>query len=160
MLYQSNQVPHPTQRKLDPYALVHRWGWWYAIGFCHVHQEVRTFRVDRIAEITLLEKTFIQSPDFDLHTYLKNETQSRPQIVARLRFQSSSANIVEGNRSLWQTVESQPDGSVEVTFPAPTLEWAASTALAYGPAVEVLEPPVLRVMITEWLETTARKYKS
>ena len=26
MKYQTSQVPHPTQRGLDPYALVHRWG--------------------------------------------------------------------------------------------------------------------------------------
>jgi predicted DNA-binding transcriptional regulator YafY len=49
---------------------------------------------------------------------------------------------------------------VEVTFLAPTLEWAASTALAYGPAVEVLEPPHLRVMVTDWLEATIRKYEA
>ncbi|MFT3891554.1 MAG: YafY family protein [Anaerolineales bacterium] len=86
MKYQTSQVPHPTQRELDPYALVHRWGWWYVIGFCHVHQEVRTFRVDRIADISLLEKTFDQVSDFDLQDYLKKEMQSQPQITARLRF--------------------------------------------------------------------------
>ena len=32
--------------------------------------------------------------------------------------------------------------------------------LAYGPTVEVLESPGLRVMVAEWLDTTARKYKS
>ncbi|MBI3170531.1 MAG: YafY family transcriptional regulator, partial [Chloroflexi bacterium] len=51
ILYQTSQVPHAAERGLDPYALVHRWGWWYVIGFCHVHKEIRTFRVDRIAEV-------------------------------------------------------------------------------------------------------------
>ena len=41
-----------------------------------------------------------------------------------------------------------------------TLEWAASTTLAYGPAVEVLDPPELRVMVTEWLDATVRKYST
>lgn len=160
MNYQSSLVPHPSQRGLDPYALVHRWGWWYAVGFCHVHKEVRTFRVDRISEITLLDITFTQSPDFNLQTHLKNETQTQPQISARLRFDPSFANLVAGNQSYWETVEQKQDGSVEVTFSAPTLEWAASTTLAYGPAVEVMEPPELRVMVKEWIEVTARKYKS
>lgn len=159
MNYQSSQVPHPSQREMDPYALVHRWGWWYLIGFCHVHREVRTFRVDRISEITLLERTFVQSPDFDLQSYLKNEAQAQPHVTARLRFEPETANIVAGNYSYWETVEHKPDGSVEVTFPAPTLEWAASTTLAYGPAVEVLEPPELRIMVVEWLAATTRKYE-
>ncbi|MBI2333249.1 MAG: YafY family transcriptional regulator [Chloroflexi bacterium] len=159
MLYQTSQVPHPAERGLDPYALVHRWGWWYVIGFCHVHKEIRTFRVDRIAEVSLLEASFAKSPNFDLQEYLKKELQAQPQISARLRFEPGYANLVAGNHSYWQTVEPQADGSVEVTFFSPTLEWAASTALMYGPAVEVLEPPELRMMVAEWLEVTARKYK-
>ena len=158
MKYQTSQVPHPTQRGLDPYALVHRWGWWYVIGFCHVHREVRTFRVDRISEVLLLDTTFQTSTEFDLKDYLKNEMQSQPQITARLRFESDFANIVSGNQSYWETVASQADGAVEVTFLSPTLEWAASTALAYGPAVEVLDPPELRIMIAEWLDSTVQKY--
>lgn len=159
MNYQSSQLPHPTRRGLDPYALVHRWGWWYVIGYCHVHQEVRTFRVDRISEVTLSETIFSQSPNFNLQAYLKNELQSQPQVIARLRFDAASMHIVASNHSYWETVETKPDGSVEVTFPSPTLEWAASTTLAYGPAVEVLEPHELRNIVEEWLEATMRKYK-
>jgi predicted DNA-binding transcriptional regulator YafY len=160
MNYQSSQVPHPSRRGLDPYALVHRWGWWYVIGFCHVHQEIRTFRVDRISEVALSEGTFVQSPDFNLQTYLKNELQTQPQVKARLHFESEFANLLAGNHSYWETVETRPDGSVEVTFLSPGLEWAASTTLAYGPAVEVLEPPELRLMVAEWLEAARRKYES
>jgi predicted DNA-binding transcriptional regulator YafY len=159
MNYQSNQLPHPTQRGLDPYVLVHRWGWWYVIGFCHVRNEVRTFRVDRISEITLLDTAFTQSPSFNLQSYLKDELETQTQIVARLRFDSAFANLVAGNHSYWQSIETKPDGSVEVTFPSPTLEWAASTTLAYGPAVEVLEPPELRRMVAEWIKVTAEKYQ-
>ncbi|HNE05428.1 MAG TPA: YafY family protein [Anaerolineales bacterium] len=158
MLYQTSQVPHPAERGLDPYALVHRWGWWYVIGLCHVHNEVRTFRVDRISEVTLSENIFVKSTGFDLQEYLNIEMQSQPQITARLKFDVVSANIVSGNQSYWQNVEPQADGSVEVTFLSPTLEWAASTVLMYGPAVEVLEPPALRSMVAEWLEVTIRKY--
>ncbi|NTW12316.1 MAG: WYL domain-containing protein, partial [Anaerolineales bacterium] len=159
MNYQSSQVPHPTQRRLDPYALVHRWGWWYAVGFCHMHREVRTFRADRISEITLLETTFASPPDFDLRAHLRNESQSQTMISARLRFEPESAHIVAGNHSYWESIETKSDGSVEVAFPAPTLEWAASTTLAYGPAVEVVSPPELRVMVADWLKATARKYE-
>ena len=159
MNYQSSQVPHPSRRSLDPFALVHRWGWWYAIGFCHVHQEIRTFRVDRITDIALSERTYSQPTDFNLKSYLKNEVQTPPQVIARLRFEAETAHIPGGTQSYWETIEPQPDGAVETTFSAPSLEWAASTALAYGPAVEVLSPPELRAMVAEWIKATAGKYK-
>ena len=99
MLYQTSQVPHPTERGLDPYALVHRWGWWYVIGFCHVHKEIRTFRVDRISDVTLQETSFTKSAEFDLQEYLRHEMQAQPQVVARLKFDSATAHIVAGNHS-------------------------------------------------------------
>jgi predicted DNA-binding transcriptional regulator YafY len=160
MNYQSSQVPHPSRRGLDPYALVHRWGWWYVVGFCHVHREIRTFRVDRILDIALLDTTFTPLADFDLREHLKNEAQAQPKIIARLRFEPEFATILAGNHSYWERVNPQPDGSVEVTFAAPTLEWAASTTLAYGPAVEVLEPQALRMMVAEWIDESRKKYKA
>ena len=39
------------------------------------------------------------------------------------------------------------------------MEWAASTVLAYGPIVEVLEPPELRQMVAERAEAIARLYR-
>jgi len=158
MNYQSSQSMQSSQRDLDPYALVHRWGWWYVIGFCHVHKEARTFRVDRISEIVLTDKTFNQQEGFDLQTHMKSEFQTQPQVTARLRFEVAFAGLVSESYSYWDTKETKQDGSVEVTFSAPTLEWAASTALAYGPAVEVLEPPELRRMMFEWLQVTSAKY--
>jgi predicted DNA-binding transcriptional regulator YafY len=158
MKYQSNQVPHPTQRRIDPYALVHRWGWWYVVGFCHLRDDVRTFRVDRIAEISLSDTTFSIPPEFDLQAHLKNEFQAQPQVKAKLKVDADATWLFKGNLSYWESIKEQTDGSLIVTFSAPALEWAASTALAYGPAVEVLEPPELRQMMMEWLQVTSAKY--
>jgi predicted DNA-binding transcriptional regulator YafY len=159
MNYQSNQVPHPTQRGLEPYALVHRWGWWYVVGFCQLRGEVRTFRADRISEIILSDATFNIPPDFDLQAHLKKELQVQPQVKAKLKVEADSTWLFKGNHSYWESVEEQTDGSLIVSFSAPALEWAASTVLAYGPAVEVLEPPELRRMVAEWLDIAKRKYQ-
>ena len=158
MTYQSGQLPHPTQRGLDPYALVHRWGWWYVVGFCHVRGEVRTFRVDRIAGISLSDAAFNIPAAFDLQSHLKNEFANQPQVKAKLKFEADSIHLATVNRSYWESLEEQADGSVTVTFSAPTLEWAASSALAYGAAVEVIEPPELRRMVAAWIDEVRRKY--
>jgi predicted DNA-binding transcriptional regulator YafY len=93
-----------------------------------------------------------------LQEYLKNEMHSPAQYMARLRFVAEFAHLATRNDFHWWSVETRPDGSVEVTFPAPTLEWAASTTLAYGPAVEVMEPLELRTMVAAWIAAAARKY--
>src|SRR5512138_3053543 len=111
--YRSSQVPHPSQRVLDPYALVHRWGWWYTVGYCHLRNEVRTFRVDRIVERALLDTTFVQTPGFDLQEHLKQEFEGQPKIKVRLRFDAALVNLLAGYQSYWDSLEPQADGSVE-----------------------------------------------
>jgi predicted DNA-binding transcriptional regulator YafY len=148
-----------TSRNVDPYALVHRSGWWYVIGYCHLRDGLRTFRIDRIKNLSILETGFDLPADFDLQAYLAAIPQQEPAIHARLRFTPGFAGFVRSNQTFWEDLEEQPDGSVVAGFHAPDLEWAASTALAYGPAVEVLEPPELRRMVAEWAEAVTGLYK-
>lgn len=76
MIYRSRSQPKPLERHVDAYALVHRWGWWYGIGHCHLRQAVRTFRVDRIIELMLLDETFDVPASFDVHAYLDAEPRA------------------------------------------------------------------------------------
>jgi predicted DNA-binding transcriptional regulator YafY len=160
MRYQSRSLAAPSARDLDPYALVHRWGYWYAIGYCHLRREIRTFRVDRIAELAVLSAAFDAPDGFNLQAYLAAEPQAQPSVTARLRFEPSAARVALDNRSYWETLAEQPDGAVIVTFHAPTLEWAASTALAYGPIAAVLEPEALRRLVAAWAAAVAGKYRT
>ncbi len=47
-----------TARDLDPYGLAYRGGCWYVVGFCHLRQGPRTFRVDRIASVARTSRSF------------------------------------------------------------------------------------------------------
>src|SRR5260370_24762963 len=62
--YQSVQSSE-TERAFDPYGVVYRRGYWYTIGYCHLRQGQRLFRLDRISQLILLDETFTCPPDFD-----------------------------------------------------------------------------------------------
>ncbi len=158
MIYQSGAKPQGEQRELDPYALVHRWGWWYAVGWCHLREALRTFRVDRISELALTDQGFSIPADFDIRQYMAQEWQESPPLQVRLRFAPQFAALAQYTRGYWQTFAEQADGAVEVTFSAPEANAAASTALAYGLAVTVLEPPAVRQLVKEWAQAAVELY--
>jgi predicted DNA-binding transcriptional regulator YafY len=158
MVYQSASQAQAESRRLDPYALAYRWGWWYVAGFCHLRQELRTFRLDRIQSLALLEDTYQIPADFDAKTYFDREFQGGPQLRVRMRFSAEAAHIALANRSSWEAVEEQADGSVIVDLSAPDVNWAASLALAYGPLVTVLEPEEVRRTVRDWAQATAGLY--
>lgn len=149
MLYRSRKRRDPIRRELDPYVLLDRWGWWYVVGYCHLRQAVRTFRVDRLLELELLDQTFQVPSDFDAHQYLVAEEESQRVIVVRLRFFPETAHIAMDERYWWEEVEPQPDGSVVVSQAVLDLDSAARMALSYGTLAVVLEPSSLQDLVLE-----------
>jgi predicted DNA-binding transcriptional regulator YafY len=158
MVYRGRSQPEPIQRDVDAYALVHRWGWWYVVGHCHLRKATRSFRVDRIIELALLDEVFDVPVDFDAQEYLASEPHTQPQVRARLRFAPQGALLALDDRALWDTVEEQPDGSIVVTFAVTNSESAAGIALSYGPHVLVLEPDELRALVSERARAIAAQY--
>lgn len=160
MVYRGRSQPSPLRRELDPYALIHRWGLWYVVGHCHLRGAARTFRVDRIVELALLEDTFELPAGFDIQAYLTGEPHSQPGTLVRLHFGPEAALAALDDRALWESVEEQPDGSVIVGFATPDLEWAARLTAGYGPEAAVLEPPELRALVTERARAIVARYEA
>ncbi|MBN1429829.1 MAG: YafY family transcriptional regulator [Anaerolineae bacterium] len=158
LTYRGSNSPHPSRREVDIYALVHRWGWWYAIGYCRLRQAMRTFRVDRMEAASLTEQVFQVPIDFDIQSYLATEFKAQPNIQVRMQFAPQGAHIAKHSQAAWEALEEYPDGSVVVTLTTPDLYWAASSALAYGPWVTVLEPEALRCIVAEWAQAIAGQY--
>ncbi|MGZ9223504.1 MAG: helix-turn-helix transcriptional regulator [Anaerolineales bacterium] len=158
VIYQSAANTEAKNRKIDPYALVFRAGLWYLVGYCHLRKAPRTFRVDRIQKLSVLNQTFQIPESFEVHQYLENEFKAQPLIRARLRFIQEAAHVVTSNRIIWESITENPDGSYVVTLTAPDLPWLASMTLSFANLVTVLEPPGLRDMVREWAQATANLY--
>lgn len=134
-------------RWVSPYALVHRWGWWYLVGYCHLRQAIRSFRVDR-ARMLGLGEAAVQAPaDFEIRQYLAQEWENQFFYTARLRFTPHAAGLATGSRAMWDELEEKEGGSVETTLRAPDLEWLARQVLSLGGGVTVLSPAELRQLV-------------
>jgi predicted DNA-binding transcriptional regulator YafY len=150
--YWSRSQPAPAPRELDPYKLVSRWGRQYCIGYCYLRQAVRTFRLDRIVDLTVLDQTFATPVDFSLQAYLESDPFFQPAIEVRLRFGPEAAVVAQDNRAYWKSIEEQPDGAIVVTFEAADLEAAAGMVLRVGFPAAIVEP----VGLLELVRTQAR----
>lgn len=160
MVYQSRSRPEPLERDVDPYALVYRWGWWYLIGHCHLRDDLRVFRVDRLVELSVGVVRFEAPANFDVQTYLEQTTWFPARVQVRMRFAPEAASEVWEERSSWETIEEQADGSIIVTFGATDMAWAARIALWHGPHAEVLAPAELRDQVRARAQATAEQYTS
>lgn len=61
-----------SSRQLDPYGLLFWKNRWYVVGFCHLRNEVRSFRVDRIITIAETDQKFERPLDFSARQFFMN----------------------------------------------------------------------------------------
>jgi predicted DNA-binding transcriptional regulator YafY len=58
MIYRSVGKEETTDREVEPWSVFATLGRWYVLGHCRLVEGQRTFRVDRIKEIEVLDETF------------------------------------------------------------------------------------------------------
>ncbi len=71
-----------SERDFDPYGVLYRNGSWYVGGHCHLRHGLRSFRLDRVAEVEMLEKGFTRPVDFDAAAHLDFSIATLPRAVA------------------------------------------------------------------------------
>jgi predicted DNA-binding transcriptional regulator YafY len=132
-----------TERVVEPYALALQWGLWYLVGFCRLRQDLRTFRVDRIQQITQLEERFVRPREFSVRDFLEQSLRFEPVYKIVVRLDASVAAFTREHHGQWMALTEHDDGSITARFEAASLDWATGWVLGHGAAAKVLEPTEL-----------------
>ena len=71
-----------TERDFDPYGLTYYQNRWYVVGYCHLRQDLRSFRLDRVTRISMLAAQFERPEGFDPLAYLMQAIAIMPRKYA------------------------------------------------------------------------------
>ena len=158
LLYRRLTHQEDTERVVEPYALALRWGLWYLVGFCRLRREMRTFRMDRVQEVTPLDDRFTVPRDFSAREYLEQAVRSEPVYTVAVHLDASVAAVTRERHDTWMELADQEDGSITARFRVPNLDWASGWVLSLGTAARVLEPPELIARVRQAAEAALRQY--
>jgi len=164
LTYQAAANGLTTRRDLDPYAMVYREGSWLVVGWCHLRQEVRSFRVDRIHEAVQAPKPksadFERPADFDVKAYATRSPwtfTSEPAEEVQLALSIEAAEVA--NEDFGPTAVKMQDGErILITFDCANPEFAVSRILASKGAISVTRGERLRVRIATELDAIDALY--
>jgi predicted DNA-binding transcriptional regulator YafY len=78
MAYRSGKG-ETSERDFDPYGLLLRGGQWYVAGACHLRGGLRSFRLDRVTGVRMLDTGFERPPGFDVARHLSQSIASIPR---------------------------------------------------------------------------------
>lgn len=144
--HSQDQHNEPQTREADPYRLIYVNRIWNLSAYCHLRQDVRTFRLDRMESPELLPQNFNRPAEIRFERPRQNELGT---IVARVLFDHAIARWVREARSFYTVSEEEtPDGllvTLRVRQEDEILQWL----LSWGRHVRVLEPDALRKRLAE-----------
>lgn len=137
----------PRQRVVDPYGLIDKDGAWYLAAGTEAGE--RTFRVDRMTLVEVLDEPAVRPPDFEL-------AQHWGRVVEQVEHRRSSvtATVLTVQRLVpvlqvlfgrhCTPLEPVLDGRVRVRVASHTALSVAEPLAGFGAGVQVLEPVEVR----------------
>ena len=144
-----------TERAVDLYGLVYRNGFWYAVGYCHLREDLRVFRLDRVRNAKMRDETYIRPPHFDCLEYVTRSIAMTPgqwQVEVRLEITLEEAQrIVPPSLA---TLAQTADG-VLFRCNSSNLEWISYVLVSLECPFIVLTPPELRDALRQLAEKIA-----
>ncbi|TGE34736.1 WYL domain-containing protein [Desulfosporosinus fructosivorans] len=71
--YRTGREEQPKHRVIDPYGMVYWNNKWYTVAFCHLRNEIRSFRAERIVRIMRIQMMFKRPEAFSAREFfIKN----------------------------------------------------------------------------------------
>jgi predicted DNA-binding transcriptional regulator YafY len=134
-----------SEREADIYGLVYRGGYWYSVGYCHLRQDLRIFRLDRITNVEMREEIFTRPLDFDCVDYVMHALSNTPttwpvEILLETTLAEAQQVILPAVAGLEATEQ-----GVMMRCSVGNLDWLAESILTRleWPFI-VIQPPELR----------------
>ena len=149
------------QREVSPQRLIHYRDNWYLDAWCHLRQALRSFSVDAIRQVQVLERKAIDVPETELDSVLGagyGIFAGREVQWAQLRFSPERARWVAAET--WhpnQKGRFDADGSYLLELPYADPRELVMDILRHVPEVEVLGPRGLREAVGERLRVGVEK---
>ncbi|MBA4137363.1 MAG: YafY family transcriptional regulator [Opitutus sp.] len=148
-----------TDRDVEPLGVVFYGGAWYLVAWCRLRTGLRHFRIDRIRRLELRSERFAPRPDFNLIAHLKENSDQRDTVPARVWF--AKAVQERARRESYATLveEGERDGGAEYSLFTYSLEWMARWLLSFGTCAAAVAPPKLRELVRAEAEKIAQLHR-
>jgi len=165
IVYRSYQAEKPAGRIIEPYYIEPAASGrsCYVIGYCHLKNQVRTFKIERIESVHLLDEGYEIPGDFDANQYLSPSlgimvTDDDTRRV-KMKFSAGLGRIIQ--ESVWHPSQAfcrLDDGSLIMTMDVNVTPELVGWVLGWGERAEVLEPESLRQEIKKRAARLAALY--
>jgi len=136
-----------TRRIVEPYFIIFRGRAFYFVAFCRRRKEFRTFRINRVLHLKILDERFHKRDDINPKTYFEGSWQlySGEPVEVVVKFRGTAARVVLSSKHHpAESIERVSEDEVRYRVVVRGVEEIQRWLLGFGTEVEVVSPPELR----------------
>ncbi len=154
IVYHSVGKEETTQRDIEPWSVFVTMGRWYVYGHCRLVEGPRTFRVDRIKELEVLDEVF--EPPAEVSTPGVGYSPSKDDVTCVIDLAPEARWVLE-----YYPVEIVRESSkkTRIRFHSPDAEVPARLLLRLGTNGRLVEGPEVAVRIGEIGQAWLTRYQ-
>lgn len=160
--YHSKGRDETTIREVSPQRMIYYRDNWYLDAWCHLRNDLRSFAIDGIRAVQLLDKKAEEIPEKQLHENFAESYgifSGRATKRAKLKFTPERARWVSGETWHGQQIgKFEPDGSYVLEFDYNNDTELVMDILKHGAGVEVLAPEELKRHVKKALSDALAHY--
>ena len=146
--YHPNQS-EDTERDFDPYGLTYYLHKWYAIGYCHLRNDLRSFRLDRITKIKEVDAHFDRPEGFDPLAHIMQAVATLPRKYAfELLLKTDIATAQKEVFDVLGVLEADKNGVI-MRGSVEDLDWLARQLSIFSFDFVVREPEELKTALEQ-----------
>ncbi|GGK31978.1 repressor [Deinococcus malanensis] len=132
-----------TTRQANIYRVLHLGGRWYAVGWCLLRGALRSFRLDRMDSLCVLDTQFVAPADFDAAAVLRASLPGIQMHEVSV-WLACPPEELRGRVSAWHTEILPEEGGTRLRTQREELESFAAFLLGLAVTFRVDGPPELR----------------
>jgi predicted DNA-binding transcriptional regulator YafY len=145
-------------RDAEPLGVSFNQSAWYLVAWCRLRNDFRSFKLERVQSLEMLDERFAARPDFSLREYLERSMANEVTFRARVWFSTEAMERVRRDVFMGVASERPVAGGSDVEFQTFSFEWLARWLLLFGRDAEALDPPDLRKLVHDEAMAVAKKY--
>lgn len=163
--YRTSHEEQPRPRVIDPYGMLYWNNKWYTIGFCHLRNEIRSFRVERIMQIKQTQMMFkrpeaFSAKEFFLQNLLPSLAGKDEVIALIIRGRSEALDDLCIHWFLGHHLKERTSNQAVFLLDERVIHaYVPYFLLSYGKAIQVIEPQSLKIKLVAVASELMEYYK-
>ncbi len=148
--YTTFEEEKTSSRMIEPVGVYYAFEQWYLIAWCRLREDYRTFRIDRIRQLSIKEESYQTAAHPTLQEYLKKvrAEENLTQIEIFVPFHSEKY-LRQQKYNQGFVNDKKVEFGIEMTFMTSSVEGFVRWILMMGDKIKLLSPPEAKERMKE-----------